>query len=224
MEKHQNNWRFEKKFSFNSFDYYSFKKELITQGYNEVFPMRRINNLYLDTHNYLALTENIEGHSSREKARIRWYGKIFDNSEKVLEYKIKKEDVGRKEFVRMGKLRFEGIDKVDEFYEQILTILKNNNRSLLNSKSFNALIPTLVNSYEREYYLNMNENIRLTIDSNIIYKSAQLLNEYMESKIVIELKADSSVLLNNMFYKLQVSKYSKYVKGVLSTTHLKVDY
>lgn len=225
MENHQNNiYRFEKKFNINQIELYSFLKDLKLNGFSEIFHKRRINNLYLDTLNYRALYDNIEGLSSREKIRVRWYGELLNSSKKILEFKIKLEDVGRKEFLPLGELKLKSIEEVDSFYNQIKNKIELYDKSIFFGKCLYALQPAVLNSYEREYFISLDGKIRLTVDRDIYYLSPKLQSEYHDPKVVIELKSDSNVIMKNMFSYLEVSKYSKYVKGVLSTTCANMEY
>ena len=42
-------------------------------GFMKTFPFRYINSLYYDTPELFSVTENLDGISSRNKYRIRWY-------------------------------------------------------------------------------------------------------------------------------------------------------
>jgi SPX domain protein involved in polyphosphate accumulation len=217
-------YRFEKKFVIDQSEIYSFLKDLKSNGFSEIYYKRRINNLYLDTLNHQALYDNIEGLSSREKIRIRWYGELFDLSKKVLEFKIKLEDVGRKEHLSLHELKLESLETIDIFYNQIVSKIELYDKELLYGKQFYALQPSILNSYQREYFISLDEKIRLTLDQNVYYTSPIFKSEYFDPKVVIELKSDSNVIMSNMFNNLEISKNSKYVKGVLCTSYVNVEY
>ena len=42
-------------------------------GFTKIFPFRYINSLYYDSPLIFSVTENLDGISSRNKYRIRWY-------------------------------------------------------------------------------------------------------------------------------------------------------
>ena len=98
MEKVVNNkYRFERKIIVDSFSYQDLIYLFKSQGFSELFPERKICNLYLDDLNYSSYFDNVLGNSNRLKHRIRWYGELFGIHDKfTLEQKIKKGNVGIK--------------------------------------------------------------------------------------------------------------------------------
>lgn len=89
--------------------------------------------------------------------------------------------------------------------------------------------PTLVNHYQRAYYVTANGKIRLTVDTDLQAYTQRLSNRpnlrhpaYVTERIVIELKApvDRSsfqelvAALNH--FPFRPDRHSKYVQGVLS--------
>ncbi len=94
-----------------------------------------------------------------------------------------------------------------------------NNKDLIN-----YYYPTLLNSYKREYYRSINNNIRLTLDSHqifyrishkgYIYKKANKINT-----IIMELKFDYDTLESDINFITQnipfrITKNSKYINGI----------
>lgn len=217
LENHQikSEYRFERKFQIRKNQLDKFQLELLNNGFSEIFYERRINNLYLDNYTFEDVIDNVEGFSGRRKTRIRWYGPILGPSKKVLEQKIKSDDVNKKKSLELGKLTLEAFDATMKLYLQIENIIDQNQYSdLLLSKR-----PTLLNSYRRNYYMNINQNVRITLDQDLFYYSPIYNTEYKDRNIVIEIKSDSDrIMQQNMFRDLNLSKYSKYVKGVLATS------
>ena len=67
--------------------------------------------------------------------------------------------------------------------------------------------------------MSADDEIRITLDQDLYYYSPIFMTEYHDRNIVIELKSNSDIIMqNNMFHDLTLSKYSKYVKGILSTS------
>ncbi|MDC0487004.1 VTC domain-containing protein, partial [Flavobacteriaceae bacterium] len=132
-----------------------------------------------------------------------WYGynDIFSLDKINIEKKCKWNGLGWKEkfmidFVCNRKL------------EQIVKYLKRDHNFFC--------IPTISNSYEREYFENT-QGVRITIDKNIVYFKPGSLFQKRESHFVLEIKFDKdsffdSSILNEI--DLIISKNSKYVNGI----------
>jgi len=43
-------------------------------SFSKAFPDRQVNNIYLDTLDFDCFHQNVDGHPSRSKMRLRWYG------------------------------------------------------------------------------------------------------------------------------------------------------
>ena len=72
--------RYEKKFLIRKECLYSFMSLIKKNNFflNEKYPKRNVKNLYLDTYSYNSYFQNLDGLSEREKFRIRWYDKNFN--------------------------------------------------------------------------------------------------------------------------------------------------
>ena len=66
------------------------------------YPSRLVNNVYFDTHDYAAFSENLLGSSSRTKVRYRWYGEEQGPAVGVLEIKFKRNYFGWKTRYRIA--------------------------------------------------------------------------------------------------------------------------
>jgi len=224
-EKQQNKYRFERKFTIKPDVQYNFLTELIKSGFSEIYNERTINNVYLDSYSFNSVIDNIEGVSNRKKTRIRWYGDMFANSKKKIEFKIKSADVNRKESVLLSKIKLESLDNSSLFWEAIKNKLETKNNHKFYSYKLFSLQPTLINSYNRNYYLNADESIRVTIDRDLFFYSPIYKTKAHDQDLVIEFKYNSENLLrDNLFHNLNLTKYSKYVKGILSTSTFKPIY
>ena len=92
MGEHQNkSYRYERKFIIEQSRLNDLLSSLYSSSYNEKYSERRINNIYYDDYNFSAVSENLDGLSERKKYRVRWYGEIYEKSNKVLETKVKNE-------------------------------------------------------------------------------------------------------------------------------------
>ena len=215
-----NNARYELKFTQ--------KKDLKNKNYFKIFSdqnlfrkayyKRRINNIYLDTHNYKFFSDNVIGVSDRVKIRVRWYGDTFNNNcEPNLEFKFKKGAVGYKKIFKLKKFNFSSKVLKEDFYSQIKNINVEPKLKILLNKSN----PVIINSYLREYFITSDSKFRFTYDTNICFYS--LISSYKNISYkyaldILELKFkkeyyDSAVDLIN-HYNFRLEKSSKYVSGI----------
>ena len=218
------NYRYERKFTVP--DSYSFKEiELYIKKnknlFREVFHERQVNNIYFDTEGYNDYLDNVLGVSDRKKIRIRWYGDTFGKIEKpVLEIKIKKGLVGDKWSYKLNPFTLD-----NNFTSQgIQEVLKNSNLPLPILESVKMVIPTLLNSYSRTYYLSADNRFRITLDFNLLYykidrrfnnfnlKPVKDENKIVELKYGLEDDKDAQAVSTQFPFRL--NKNSKYVNGV----------
>ncbi len=227
-EKPQNKmlmYRFEKKFALHQTQLSSFLMQLNLAGYKRIYEDRFINNLYLDDIHLKALKENIEGLSERKKVRIRWYGHQFALSKKQLEEKIKKDDVNTKNILQLENTKLISTEKTASFYRSISNELKEKHQNTYYQKGYYKLIPTLLNRYLRSYYYNHDKQVRLTIDRSLSYYSCNLKTLAQENHIIVELKSSAQNIITDHFFKsFELTKFSKYVKGMIATGEHKPEY
>ena len=145
-----------------------------------------------------------------------WFkDKILNKS--FLEIKIKNNNIGTKKIYTLENINVTNINNIK--YEYL------NSKYLVNVKyDLNSLYPSLSNKYLRHYFVTHDGKLRITLDEDIIYNS-HLNNmniKYKEYKfLIIELKFDiknydfASELAS--LIPLRVTKYSKYVNGLLNT-------
>ena len=102
--------------------------------------------------------------------------------------------------------------------------------SLIESKEFDILkldlqflTPTLLNRYERTYYLSFDKKYRVTLDNKMEFYSINPIKDYFrtfsdEEKRVVELKYDQQHVDGakdiTKHFPFRVAKNSKYVIGV----------
>ena len=218
MEEHQNSsYRYERKFVLAAHRLNEFLASLYSQNYFEKYPERRINNIYYDDYNFSSVSENLDGLSQRKKYRVRWYGEKEERTNKTLEIKVKNEFMNYKIKVKLGLLKLNNLNNINNLNNDIIKSLNKNKEYyyhyLLLSKR-----PTLFNSYKRMYFQNHNDDVRLTIDSNLYFFSPVTKLNLKEKNIIIEAKFNRDVNFLNKFKDLSLTRYSKYVKGTLQTS------
>lgn len=218
MEEHQNKkFRYERKYIVEKNYLPKFIYQLYSLGYIKSFSHRRVNNIYFDNYNFSSVNHNFDGLSKRNKYRVRWYSKLFENSNKVLEIKIKDEFLNSKKYCNLNLMKLKGLDNIYDFHSNVLLELKNLKNFELYGKISNRR-PTLLNSYQRMYFENKLMGLRLTIDSDLFFYSPITKINFKEKIIIIEVKYNKEVNFFNKLKKLSFTRYSKYVKGISQTT------
>lgn len=217
------NYRFERKFFISSIS--SSQVEAVIKNhpslFHEAFPVRCINNLYLDTLDMNHYWDNVNGVSKRVKVRIRWYGDLFGEiSKPILEFKIKNNSVGAKVNFALSPLILSDFIKVQTLRERFskLNISENLKNYLL------SLDLSLMNSYSRKYYESFDSKFRVTIDSGLQFfklsPNNNLLFQSIEtpSTTILELKYnlqhDDLGESVSSYFPFRMTKSSKYVSGL----------
>lgn len=193
--------------------------KLLKGGFSEIYSERFINNIYFDKIGYPYLYDNINGVSSRIKARIRWYGNFFSEKNKYF-FEIKKKE---------GFIVIKDSKNVSNLKLHPMTNLKTVLKTCLGSDhkkhfaKYSNLNPKLVNSYKRKYFLSKDKNFRVTIDSDQKIGSPKnplsLKNLYINTfKTIVELKYNrkwdiqAHQIING--FSARINKNSKYIDGV----------
>ena len=176
------------------------------------FPARQVNNIYFDTVNLSAYSDNVKGIANRSKFRIRWYGNEPKNGtlpSPVLEEKVKRGELGYKNSQKLANLKWTDLHNIPQI------------------QPYN-LHPTLVNSYYRHYYVSFDERFRITIDEQLefaaynvktIQNQQPILHPFQSNKI-IEIKYEETdspkADFISQYLPFRPTKHSKYVIGVES--------
>lgn len=218
------NYRYERKFTIPASHSLRTIEGLIKKNSNlfrEIFSQRKVNNIYFDTIGYSNYHDNVLGVSDRKKMRIRWYGETFGEIAKPkLEVKLKKGLVGDKWSYKIKPFH------LDEHFSS-RTIQENFRQSALPlpiSEPLKGMIPTLLNSYERKYYLSADNKYRITMDFDLKYyqidshKNTFRQKANADQNVIIELKygLDEDNLANKISteFPFRMDKNSKYVNGI----------
>jgi len=217
-----NPFRYERKYVIPQNKLASFKSEIFNKNFRKIYNKRAVNNLYFDDYDFKMYRANVDGLSSRKKIRIRWYGNLFENSKKTIEFKIKEEFLNIKKTLSLGNIKLESLSKVKQLSGKIFEITK-----LKDSKIHNLIldkIPVLLNSYKRDYFMNIDNNFRITIDHSLFFYSPISRIKTYEKNIIVEIKYHNNVNFNMDFKNLILSRFSKYVKGATETLLYKPNY
>ncbi|MEM9051734.1 MAG: polyphosphate polymerase domain-containing protein [Bacteroidota bacterium] len=217
------NARFERKFVVEN-QSVQFVRQIIRInpiGFRSVFEPRRINNIYFDSPSLNNYFDNHFGKSARTKVRIRWYGDTFGRIDNpILEFKMKRALVGKKKSFKLLPFELSEATTKQDFFE----LFKSSNLPEEVLNEVKRMVPTLLNSYKREYYKSFDGKYRFTVDVNLKFYNVKPKNNrfkrFTEEKdtIIIELKYDENdtdkVSLITSSFPVRLNKYSKYVRGI----------
>lgn len=209
--------RFERKYKIEGIEAETIRTNLLLHpaGFTELYPDRRINNIYFDTIELTTFNQNVAGENQRKKFRTRWYGYDMNALKSPrFEVKIKHNELGTKDVTVCSDHFFAELDKITTFANE-------------HSKNFAPLFPVLLNSYERSYLSSADGRFRITIDRKLQYFSLlgrKTFTAYLieEPGVILEVKYEeedddkAAFILQNLPYRH--TKSSKYVNGVVMTS------
>ena len=126
-------------------------------------PSRRVQSVYLDTHDRRALEDNLAGISNREKVRLRWYGDGVDWVRGTLERKIRQNLLGWKHsFSYPEPIRVNGVSRL-RFVRSLWQAAPPEFRAVLDD----GQEPAQWISYTRDYLITGDGTIRVTVDHDV---------------------------------------------------------
>lgn len=201
------------------------QKDLILKAIDQYmkqdkYGVSTIRNIYFDTLDYRLIRRSIEKPLYKEKLRIRSYKQVDENEKIFIEMKKKYKSVVYKRRIKINQK--EALKWVCE------NIRPNDNSQIANEidyfiKFYKGLKPIVFLSYDREaYYSIEDEDLRITFDSNILYRTNDLSFDQEiygtsildKDKIIMEVKSSkgmplwlTSVLSELKIYKTSYSKY-----------------
>ena len=187
----------------------------------KIYYPRFINNIYFDNPGFQFYFENIDGISERMKMRIRWYGKMNGEIEKpVLELKQKNGLTGSKSFFTIPSFN------INDIYHPgfLSSLFQKSNLDLRKKTLMLSLKPTLINRYQRKYFLSFDQKFRVTLDDNLAYFPVSFPEQLSSGGIkdtlsmIMELKYEPIYQFESanitQEFPFRVVKNSKYVRGV----------
>lgn len=205
------NYRYELKYVIEPKHAYELESILYTHPlcFSKVYASRYINNIYFDDPYYSSCHDNLAGISNRTKIRYRWYGQELQSDNGLIEFKIKRNELGGKKYV-------EGIK-----YNN-LTQLTTDVNECIGAKDY--YIPTIRNQYLRNYFLDISGQYRVTIDTGIQYylpvEGSHHMAQYLDNRIIVEIKFDKdkaeALDAISHHFPFRRTKHSKYVAGLFA--------
>ena len=189
-------FRIEKKLFIKKENFFEFKKKLLEKGVKQIFKNRKVNSLYFDNNKKDMFQDSLEGLTPRKKIRIRNYP---DDRRKIffLETKISSVEGRFKTNKKISNAACEIFKKKGIFDDR-----------------YGICRPILSVKYDREYLKK--EDVRITLDYNIIYKLHNNRVIRRDEEIVAELKTSINKNLDDLFevYPYQEIRFSKYCNGI----------
>ena len=178
-----------------------FKAYLSKNLSQKLYHPRKIKSLYFDNINLNMYSDSIEGLVPRKKIRVRNYPNEKDNE---FYFEIKNSSVE-------GRFKKRNIIKKSEFENLKIQGYFDN--------QYGSCFPNIYVEYDREYL--MVDDIRISIDTNLLYKDFRTQVEKQDSKIIIELKTSIKKNLDNLIklFPFERIRFSKYCFAVESLNY-----
>jgi hypothetical protein len=189
--------------------------------FREIYHQRAINNLYLDTPGRAHYQDHVHGLANRLKVRIRWYGPLHGHVERpVLERKIKAGSVATKASNLLASFTLNGTFPL----QTITHALQSSELDPQMRHGLGYLDPSLVNRYQRRYFLSADSHFRLTMDTGLeCYGLSRTTGHLFPipgayPSVILELKFDAqhattAAQVTNAF-PFRLTRCSKYVLGM----------
>lgn len=219
----QQKFRFERKFLIDKLNYYTLENLIKTNSacFTSIYSKRVINNVYFDTPSLSFYYDNLNGKDQRKKVRIRWYGDNFQNIENpTLEIKIKSGLTGSKKSFQLNSFTLDSNFSTNTYKK----LLHDSDLPEDIIDEVKDLKPSLLNKYERKYFLDFTKKFRLTLDNKLQYtqifdRSNYFRNTYTDKKtFIIELKynVENDIIASSITgqFPFRITKNSKYVSGI----------
>tara|TARA_B100000768_G_scaffold87674_1_gene82389 strand:- start:190 stop:783 length:594 start_codon:yes stop_codon:yes gene_type:complete len=189
-------FRIEKKLFIKSENLGDFRDKLISEGVKDLYKSRKVQSIYFDNNNKDMYNDSIEGLNPRKKIRVRNYPDSNDKNF-LLENKISSIEGRFKVNKKISQNHFNHLKSVGIF-----------------DKKYGVCKPILNIIYDREYLIK--ENIRITLDTNILYNLYNNKRIKEDKNIIVELKTSINQNIDNLFEKFpfQEIRFSKYCNGI----------
>ena len=165
---------------------------------------------YWDTHEHLFYLEHHNGHAPRQKIRIRTY---MDSNDTFLEVKTKNNH---------GRTKKKRISVPTPELTDVLAAGGTPFIQGLTGQTFDDIMPTVENQFQRITLVNYGKTERLTIDFNVRFHNYETDTDAQTGDLVIiELKRDGNVFspILDMLRKVRIKPhgFSKYCIGSAMT-------
>ena len=189
-------FRIEEKLYIRSENLIDFRNYLNSKSVKQIYHPRKIKSLYFDNSNLAMYNDSIEGTVPRKKIRIRNYP---GDEDKQLYLEIKNSSAE-------GRFKSRKIIS-GKLFDQY----KNN--GILDSQ-YGVCFPNFYVNYKREY--SISDDVRISIDTNILYEDYKTNLTYNDNKIIVEIKTSIKKDLDDLveLFPFQRIRFSKYCFAV----------
>ena len=189
-------FRVEEKLYIKDENLFNFKKFLNTKSAKSLYKPRIIESLYFDNNSFQIHNDSVEGLTPRKKIRVRNYP---NNEDKKIYFEIKYSSVE-------GRYKTRKIIDQNEF-------LKKRSEGIFDNQ-YGLCLPKLYVNYTREYFL-LND-VRISIDTNIMYRNFKTDYQVRDDKIIAELKTSINKNADELAEEFPVPRirFSKYCFGL----------
>lgn len=182
------------------------------------YPDRYVNNIYFDWFNLSDASDNLIGLGRREKLRLRWYGAEDARVPMRLERKIKRDLLGTKHVLEVAEMQLGGMSR-EQLADVLASVQCDSPRADLRLRN-----PVIRNRYLREYFIDVAERVRITIDREQAFFSIDVRHDVLRGNridypvYVIEVKYDKEDVprLKELMdgFPLRPVRHSKYLAGL----------
>jgi hypothetical protein len=194
-------------------------------GFHETYPVRSVNNIYLDSPELRDYHDHVNGIPHRAKTRIRWYGAWSGCiATPTLEHKLKRGQLSGKVSNHLPAFSMNGhVSRPD-----LEAAFDGANLPELTRMALRHVQPSLLNRYRRHYFQSADGRFRLTVDSDLQFAPARQIQGTSvafgvpAASIVVEVKYGldeaeyAAPVTNSLPFRL--ARCSKYVLGVNTLT------
>ena len=189
-------YRIEEKLLIDNNSILEFKNYLSSKTAKQIHQSRIINSLYFENNKREMYSDSIEGLTPRKKIRVRNYPGTQD-TKLYLETKISSVE---------GRFKTRTIIDESKFnYLKTTGIL---------DSQYGLCKPYLHVTYKRHYFKI--DDVRISIDKNLIYESYRTNNVYNDSNSIVEIKTSIKKNLDDLIelFPFQRIRFSKYCFAV----------
>lgn len=158
--------RRELKYAISEFDYYRIEnilKTILTPDKNNGFSGYLIRSLYFDSINNCDYYSKLSGDEVRKKIRLR----IYKTNCKTVKLEIKRKININQKKETIIITREDALNLINKKYEVLLKYNNETAKSIYNIMTLGQYEPVVIVEYNRRAYIHKENNIRVTLDSNI---------------------------------------------------------
>ena len=189
--------------------------------FKEIYHKRIINSLYYESDNFDLYQDSINGLNKKQKIRLRFYDS--DGSKSRIEYKNKVDLVNEKKYSNLENNK----------NNQLLPVYFKDKNYIIENLYAPRIIdcfykPKVMVSYTRFYFISDDEELRITLDSEIYFMKANLNSSFINigkrrglDKAILEMKYREDYypdlkFINSICTKfgMNLSTFSKYSTAV----------